>query len=377
MTDTKFSSNRFDIHVKEVKYQKSTGLNEHYLSLLFNGSDFNVKLMNTLRRVCLNYIPVYAYAPELINIIENTSVAFNNDMMKLDLSLLPVFKVDPGIYNLDEQYWYDVNYADFTRKKHSDEKNVEFYINANNNTNNYIRITTNDAHITVDGKDIEMYDKQYPILLIELKPNQKFSCHMKAVLGIAERSENSAIWKSSFNAYYDEVKQNEFLFTVYGNNMFSERELLKRACRFVILKMEKLKSKIEEQIKKKEIVLEKKMIFIFENEDFTIGEPINYELQNHKDISFSGLAKSDQLVKSVTITAVCSENILSPVDALLSSFEIVKDKFHKIGFLLTELYDDTKNIITETSSNTSSDRKKVTKSKIKKKVKAKSKHRSK
>ena len=71
--DIKFKQNTLNITIDELENKKSNGLDEHYASFLFGGKDFNIKLMNTLRRVCFNYIPVYAYAPELINISENTS----------------------------------------------------------------------------------------------------------------------------------------------------------------------------------------------------------------------------------------------------------------------------------------------------------------
>ena len=66
-----------------------------------------------------------------------------------------------------------------------------------------------------------MYPKKYPRLLIELTPNQSIKLHARAVLGIAERRDNGALWKACPNAYYDEVNPNEFEFTVYGNKQFS------------------------------------------------------------------------------------------------------------------------------------------------------------
>jgi DNA-directed RNA polymerase subunit L len=334
----KLKSNDFDISISEIKYHKSNGLNEHYLTLLLGGDDFNIKLLNTLRRVCSNYIPVYAYVPELINITENTSEAFNNDMMKLDLSVMPVFGIDPGIYELDEKYWYNVDYADPNRDSHEAEKSIEFYLNKHNNSLNYIRVTTNDARITVDAEDVKMYSEKYPILLIELTPNQTFKCHMKAVLGIAENNKYGALWKSCFNAYYGDNDKNEFEFTVYGNNMFSEQELLIRSCKFMVSKLNKMKQMIIDKINRKEIIPEKIMKFIFDNEDHTIGEPLNYELQDHKDIIFSGLSKPDFLIKSIVITATCSKNVESPIQALLDSIDIVEQKFSKMGYLLTNLY---------------------------------------
>lgn len=334
----KLKSNDFDISISEIKYQKSNGLSEHYLTLLFGGDDFNIKLLNTLRRVCSNHIPVYAYVPDLINITENTSEAFNNDMMRLDLSVLPVFGVDPGIYELDEKYWYNVDYADPDRDPHKAEKNIEFYLNKHNNSLNYIRVTTNEARVTIDGEDFKMYNEKYPILLIELTANQTFKCHMKAVLGIAENNRYGALWKSCFNAYYDEKKNNEYEFTVYGNNMFSEQELLIRSCKFTVSKLAKMRKLIIEKVQRKELIPEKTMKFIFDNEDHTIGEPLNYEMQDHSDIIFSGLSKPDLLIKSIIITASCIKNIESPIQALLDSIDTVEQKFSKMGYLLTNLY---------------------------------------
>jgi DNA-directed RNA polymerase subunit L len=335
-----FKNNDMDIKIKELEKQKSDGLNSSFLKLNFEGSDFNIKIMNTIRRACSNNVPIYAYPVELINIIENTSIAFNNDMMKLDLSLLPVYGEDPEIYELDEEYWYKVNYSDKERKKHASEKNIEFYVAYHNNSQDIVKVTTNNAQVYVDGKQTEMYNKKYPILLIELKPNQTFKCHMKAVLGIAERRDDGALWKSCKRAYYneninekDETKNYEFV--VHGNEQFSEYELLIRTCKFLVHKMSKIKKMIQDKDNKGEFPKEKTIKFIFENEDHTLGEPLNYELQDHKDIIFSGFAKPDHLIKTGVITATSVKD--TPVNALLDSIELVSIKINKIGYILENL----------------------------------------
>jgi hypothetical protein len=333
-----FKDNNLDIKIKEEESYKSNGIDSHYLKLLFEGNDLNIKIINMLRRACTNHVPVYAYPVELINIIENTSIAFNNDMMKLDLSLLPIFNVDPELYELDEEYWYNVNYADTERKKHHNEKNIEFYLAYHNNSSDIVRVTTNDAQVTVDGKQVEMYNTKYPILLIELKANQTFKCHMKGVLGIAERRDDGALWKSCKRAFYTEDKEKKtYEFTVFGNEQFSEYELLIRACQFLIYKLYKIKKMISDKAKKGEIAPERTIKFVLENEDHTIGEPINYELQDHNDIVFSGFAKADHLIKTGVITASCSNTKESPIKPFLESIDILSDKVHKIGFLLEKL----------------------------------------
>lgn len=334
-----FENNDLDIKIKELDKKSFDGLNSSHLKLKFEGSDLNIKIINMIRRSCTNSVPVYAYAIELINIIENTSVAFNNDMMRLDLSLLPIFDVDPEIYKLDEEYWYNVNYADKERKKHHMEKNIEFYLNYHNNSQEIVRVTTNDAQVYIDGKQTEMYNKKYPILIIELKPNQTFKCHMKGVLGSAERRVDGALWKSCKRAFYEEIKDKEeksYEFTVYGNNQFSEYELLNRACQFMVNKLESLKKMIKDKDDKGEFPNEKTIRFVFENEDHTIGEPINYELQDHKDIIFSGFSKADHLIKTGVITVSAIKE--KPVKQMLESIDILLNKVHKIGYLITKMY---------------------------------------
>ena len=202
------SESLINIDMKEIEYFKSSGIKSHYLILSFSGKDCNIKIMNMLRRICHNYIPIYAFAQ--IVITENTTVAFDNDIVSRELSFLPVCNVDPELYILEPEYWKNVNYYDPGRKKHPNEKNVELYVNASNKDTNIVKITTNDANVYINGKQEQMYDKKNPILLIELNKNQSFKCHMKAVLGIGEEH---ARWKSARNVFYEQNKNDTFTFT--------------------------------------------------------------------------------------------------------------------------------------------------------------------
>lgn len=328
-----FKNTEYDMKIKEIENHSSNGLDSHYLNLLFEGDDFNPKIVNMIRRVCTNDIPVYAYAPGLINIIENTSIAFNNDMMKLDLSLLPIYDIDPDLYELDDEYWYNVNYSDKERKRHPNEKTIEFFLSYHNNSSDIVRVTTNDAQIYVNGEQVEMYDKKYPISLIKLKGNQSFKCHMRGVLGTAERRDDGALWKSCKRVLYWPTDKGEYEFKVFGNEMYSEYNLLIKSCKFIISKLEKIKKMILD----KEIVPERTIEFILENEDHTMGEPINYELQDHEDITFSGFSKADHLIKTGVIKASCVKTKESPIGPLIDSIDRLIGKTHKMGYLLTEL----------------------------------------
>ncbi len=167
-----------DIGVDKVYYNKKKHIKSSELCLKFTGSDCNYKILSTLRRVCQNNIPTYAFNFQNIEIQENTCVAFNNDYMKLRLSQLPIFNINSELFFLHPKYWKNINFADINREKHQDEKNIKIYINSHNNSNEIKPVTTKDVKVYVDDEQIEMYDLDAPILIVLLRPGDTFKCVM-------------------------------------------------------------------------------------------------------------------------------------------------------------------------------------------------------
>jgi DNA-directed RNA polymerase subunit L len=336
-------TNKFDIHVEELEYHPVDGVHASFLNLKFSGKDFNIKLMNSIRRASVNNVPTYAIAQEAIKIDINTAVAFNNDYMKLRLSQLPVLGVDSGMSFLPEKYWHKnkVNFSDQKRDKHPAERAVEFYINAHNNSADVVPVTTNDMKMYIDGEEVHPYDKKYPILLIQLRPNNRFKCYMRAFLGTGDRN---IIWSASRNSYYHEDEKadeddehKDIYFTVEGNNQCNEYEILVRSCKFLIKKYSDLKRDLETRIETKQILPEKVIYLKLDNENHTIGEPMNYEFQNHPDIIRSGVTKPDQLVESMLIKIEAAPKVKSPLDAMLESIDITIKKLSHVGKLIDDM----------------------------------------
>lgn len=330
-------SHGYDINIKELDNHTSNGLDASWLTLNMSGNDLNIKLVNSLRRTISNNVPTYAIPQELITIETNTTVAFNNDYMRLRLSQLPVYGIDSELYFLAEKYWSKekVNYADQKREKHPKEKNIEFYLNTHNNTASIVPITTNDLKVYIDGEHVSPYNSQYPILLVKLRPNDRFKCHMKACLGVGDRN---VIWSGARNAYYEiNDENNNIQFTIEGNGQCHEYDILIRGCKFLIKKYTDLKNDLISQIEKKQILPEKVIFLKLEKEDYTIGEPLNYEFQSHSDIIRSGLTKPDHLVKAILIKVESRAGIDSPLDAMMNCLDIVVKKYSHIGKLLSDI----------------------------------------
>ena len=335
-----FKKNDVDISVKEVdyiKYSKTESLHASMLTLKFSGTDFNIKMVNTLKRVASNRIPAYAFPVELIHIEENTTVAFNNDYMRLRLSTLPALGMDPDLCYLDEKYWYKVNFSDNTREKHKNEQQNEFYIDFTNNTSDIVSVTTNDIIVHIDGKQQNCYGQKYPILLLKARPGDTFKCHMKSVLGIGDLHAN---WKGTRCGYYDEIetpKGNEYLLTVEGNWQYSEYDALIRSCRYIIHEVTRIKKYIESLANEKKIKEDKMIFFTIPNEDHTLGELLNYEFQNHPKIIGSGVTKQDHLIKAILFKVQCISSEKYPVPAMLECIDICIIKISHCGKLIEEL----------------------------------------
>jgi DNA-directed RNA polymerase subunit L len=331
---------KYDIKISEVENHASNGLDASWLVLNMSGNDFNIKLANSLRRASSNNVPTYAIPQELITIDTNTTVAFNNDYMRLRLSQLPVYGVDSELYFLAEKYWSKdkINYADTKREKHPKEKNIELYLNAHNNSAAIMPVTTNDLKVYIEGQEISPYSKKYPILLVKLRPNDRFKCHMKATLGVGDRN---VIWSAARNAFYDEqenFKENNGLtFTIEGNGQCHEYDILIKSCKFLIKRFTDLKNDLKDKMDKKIITNDKIIYFKLDKEDHTLGEPLNYEFQSHNDIIRSGLTKPDHLVKSILIKVESKSGVQSPLNAMIECLDILINKYSHIGKTLVDL----------------------------------------
>jgi len=324
----------YDIKVEEKYYNKKKAHKSSELCMKFSGKDCNIKILSALRRVCGISIPNHAFNSSMITIEENTCVAFNNDYMKLRLSQLPVFNVESKLSYLHKKYWKGINYADINREKHPDEKNIKIYINSHNNSNEIKDITTKDIKVYIDDSQVEMYDPTSPVLIVKLRPNDTFKCMMVASLGIGE---GDTIYSSCSNAWatYDEdikdsgeriFKSGELILKSRGQQ--KEKDILKLACDYLIKKYEDFKIDLDNKIKSKQILDDYNITLILDEEDFTFGELLNFEIQDDKNILFSGLSKPDHQIKSITFKILADKK--KPTDILKDTCNIVIEKIKKV-----------------------------------------------
>ncbi len=310
----------FDFNIKEQSY-KTDEFDSSCLTLEIYGKDVNHAIINSLRKVCIDQIPIYALHRSKIKILRNSSV-FDGTDMEVRLSQLPIKRVNHNVNLLPLKYYKNVNFADPKLERHPEDTfNIEYYLNVKNNgPEKTLYITTDDLRISINNDIVEnnkIYQGKEKITLIELCPGEEFECSMKGVLAVGELD---SIYNAS-NSYYDEVTENKYIFNIESNGQFTEYQLLEKGIYIII---EKLKI-IKENILKDQysmILTENNSVKIeIKNEDYTCGGPINYILQDMKEkVISSGISRPNFLEKNIALTFCVNKNYKS-IDVLTEAID--------------------------------------------------------
>ncbi|AYV78778.1 MAG: DNA directed RNA polymerase subunit L [Edafosvirus sp.] len=326
------NSKNIDLTITQLEKKEFKDLISSKLVIQLTGKDANVVMANTLRRTSFDDIATYAFCNESINIEYNDTI-FNSDYMRLRLSQIPIFNIENDVYFLPLKYWKKINYADPKREKHPDEKVIQMYISSHNDTTEIMNVTTNHIKFYQDTMEIpNKYDSKYPILLVQLRPNETFKCQMKAVLGVGERNN---IWAASSTAFYDELETNKINFTIESQGQMDEYEILVKACKIIQLKLETLKSDIQKKLTEGQIKPSQDIEIDFDGEDHTMGSLITYSLQDHPNITYAGVSKPDHLIKQIKIKMISTDDTTSALDPF---FEVLDHLKQIYGILENKIY---------------------------------------
>lgn len=318
------------MQVKEISNTEDT-YGSTCLQLEISGKNVCFQTINTIRKVCINQLPIYAFHPDKIKITRNSSV-YDNSYMSCHLSQLPITKFNHNIKFLPSKYYENINFADPKMERYyEDVYQINFSVKAKNEgPENLLNVTTNDLVISITNlnneKDKlvsdepipakEKYSEKYPIPLTQLRLGEEFECSMKGVLAIGELH---GIFNAS-NTYYKEITPDKFLLSVESNGQLPEYEILIRACEIIIEKLNIMKENIKTDQYNSLQTTNNSLILEILREDHTCGGPVNWVLQNMKEVKFSGINKPNFLEKIIDIV-IQTDDSTKPVDCLISAIE--------------------------------------------------------
>jgi len=366
-----------DISIKLLEESdEKDGYETSYVKLNFVGKTINTVIMNTLRRVILSLIPTYAFNSDNIIISNNTSI-FNNDYMRLRLSNLPIYltkdlnnkyrkkknienlNVINGINTLDDskdlEYRANLGSAevDLTADSYKTQditNNLTISVNVKNTSDNDVmNVMSNTLGVKYYyGKEQISHIYTNPLLIIQLKPQQEFTCTMTSNLNIAMYH---ATYSPCSMCYYDERDEegNNIDFSVLSRRQISEKDIILRACSIIerkvrntgdmfINSIEKYNADSYKANKMNEEDISTSHLragtIVIPGEQHTIGNLISRYLQEHNDISFAGYKVGHPNVRQVEIKYICQTNILSVIDditeRILKIFGTIKEQIEKM-----------------------------------------------
>ena len=120
-----------------------------------------------------------------------------------------------------------------------------------------------------------------------------------------------------------------------SNGQESEFVIFVKSCKHIIKRLEDVKSQLDNKVKNREIKNDKIILLTIDNEDHTVGEVLNYELQNNPNL-FSAVSKPNHLIKSMLfkIESIKPEKIL---DDIFDTLNTLIDKYVYITGLVENL----------------------------------------
>ena len=283
------------IHVNKINEESELGNSRLELKIL--GNNINYIIINTLRRIILSDIPIYAFTKFKFD--KNSSI-FHNNYLKLRLSSLPVWGIENEIEYMD----LDDNKPEagniYTNENDNDDitldyldsnentlnssslKQLTMYVVYKNKTNNIVSVTTNDAKFYYDEKQISSpYKTGIPI--VKLQPNQEIAFNAITKIGLEHYD---AMYSAVSVNYYKQNSENDFTFVIESRGQITEKRILQVALINIDRRLKNFIKLINDNMKLEET--KEQGLIIVNNEDHTLGNLITRGLQTHDKISFAG-----------------------------------------------------------------------------------------
>jgi DNA-directed RNA polymerase subunit L len=250
-----------EIQIRVIDHKPHNDTFNNYLVLGIKGKDIDNVIINTLRRVIMELLPIYAFDQKDIDITKNNSI-YNNDYMRLRLSHFPVIgiKNDPKTTERSAELEYEANISTFEKKiedlteiekrekkeKIEKSQNLIMSINVKNTSNDVLNVTTNNdfTNFYYETQPIQSPYAQ-DMLIIKLKPGEEFSCTATSSLNIGLKGANfmpvavcvfaepidsneNSDRPNTFN-----TKPGEYAFNIESLKQLTEKEIIIRACQII------------------------------------------------------------------------------------------------------------------------------------------------
>jgi len=149
---------------------------------------------------------------------------------------------------------------------------------------------------------------------------------------------------------------------IESGGQLEEYDILIRGCDIIIEKLKVIKENVNQEQYGIVITENNSMILEIQNEDYTCGGPINYNLQNLEEVIFSGITNPDFMQKNINIKFKVKKEF-KPIDIFNKAVDntekifleikkkIINCKEGKVGKVSKESKENKENKENKTSKN--------------------------
>ena len=341
------------INLEVLNYEKEIG--DSRLELKIKGDNIDYIILNTIRRMILSEIPIYAFNEFKFD--KNTSI-FHNNYLKLRYKCMPVWGIDNNIDYIDTTNKKDIIITKYDEElddlddidinidnniNSSSLNQLTMYVMHKNKSMDIITVSTENAIFYYKEKQIENPYKNH-IPLIKLQANQEISFSAITQIGIEQMD---TMYSAVSIVVYKQINDNEFDLIIESRGQITETRiiivalinLINRLNNFIKVLFDnshdnsddKLKDILENNIQTSinENALEG--MILINDEDYTLGNLISRGLQKHKKIEFASYHLPHPLDRKVIFQyKLNSGNIKN----------VMKDVVDYYNELFTKLKDD-------------------------------------
>jgi len=270
-------------------------------------NEIDTCIVNTIRRVAMSNLNIFALPDDKINISANTCI-LNNDQLKHRISLLPLFKI-PNIDN---------------------DSLIQIGVNKHNDTSDVMSITTNDCIVKVNNKLTPNNFPKEPILICKIKPTQKIEFVATSEYNNAFDCKNnkvSNIFCPSKMSYFDEDEES-FKLTIETTGQLTGHEILIESCKYCMQRLNKLLSTVLKENTLDGSTIEK---LVINDENDTMGHLLAHHLQRNKFIKYAAYKvdhPSDDFIV-LAITTDGSKTVEESLKITVKDIQLIFDKILK------------------------------------------------
>ena len=316
---------------------------DEYNHLKFDIKDVNLSIANGIRRILMSEVPSFSIDIDNINIKNNTSI-FHNEYVKERLALVPIKYFNKISTESDNYSFIDVIKMN----------NIKCSLKVENTTEDNIEVTTKDIKIElktiIDDDDtyLDIKEKLFNephILLLQLKPKEKFECTMEISEGIVGKyslnkglKTNNARWQTCTNVgFYHDI--NSYSYDIETCGVYNNKTILYMAVETLIKKLENFIKNIQNESDDTRIKtvpnVENMYNIIINKENHTLGNILVELLYKDKNVEFCSYKQPHPLEDIIVLQIKRSNNL---IDFMV---ERCNECVKSVKLFLNEIYDET------------------------------------